>query len=268
MESTLMLRLPDLQVAVGVFAGWGSDSEAWSATETAIILDCVQSGLSRFYFPEPQFQNGVTYEWSFLKPLGTAPFPAGATVADLPDDYNSIEGPVTIQAVGVVSQPYKIWMVNPGIIEEKYSIYATQTGPPMFCAILPIKGTSPDKSQRMQLYLFPQADMDYILQFQYSINPNMLTTDAPYAYGGAQHAETIKESCLAVFEERYDDTPGGPHSMAFTKRMLASIGMDRRNKSPRAGYNRDASDERGYGFPGPWWHFSAPAATYNCQSLC
>ena len=52
--------------------------------------------------------------------------------------------------------------------------------------------------------------------------PDYLSTPFPYAYGGAEHAETILESCLAVAELRLDDM-AGPHNQQFMARLAASI---------------------------------------------
>ena len=206
-----------------------------------------------------------------MKPIAIADFAQGTSTVQLPDDYNTIYGPITLMAIGTATQPYKIEWSNDGKLREMYSVFPDLTGPPMYVSIRSIAGTSTNAGQRFELFFFPASDQDYTVQFQYGISPNMLDGSAPYAYGGAAHTETILESCLAIMEERLDDMPAGtgPHSVAFQTRLAASIAMDRRNKPPKLAYNRDLSDERHYGGYGYGnWHLSAPAGTYNWQSLC
>jgi hypothetical protein len=271
MESTLSLPLDDLRARLGRFAGWGSVLSGWSSEQLAIINDAVGSGLRRFYFPTPVDQPTMSgYEWSFLKPLIALDFPQGTQTIQLPDYYVAMSGnKLTLAPLGTTAQPYEIQWTNEGQIRELYSVSPSLIGPPMYVSILSRNDTQPNAGQRFQLYFFPAADQEYTVQTTVSIAPDFLTESSPYAFGGPAHAETILESCLAIMEERLDDMPAGtgPHSAAFQQRLLASIVMDRRNKPPRQGYNRDRSDDRHYGYPNPWWHWAAPAATYNGQSL-
>jgi hypothetical protein len=271
-ESTLNLKLDDLRKKLGRFAGWTSTPESWSEEELDIINDAVASGLRRFYFPMPVDQPTMAgYEWSFLRPIISLDFAINTNTITLPDQYVGMAGTrCTLQPSGTQAQPYEIKWTNEGKIRELYSITPTLIGPPMYVTLLSTQGVAPRRGQVFQLYFFPVADQEYTVQTSVTMAPDALTENSPYAWGGPAHAETILESCLAIMEERLDDQlqGSGPHSQAFQARLLASIVMDRRNKPPRQGYNGDLSDERHYGYPNPWWHFAAPAATYNGGSLC
>jgi hypothetical protein len=78
----------------------------------------------------------------------------------------------------------------------------------------------------------------------YYVLPAMLTSGVPYPYGGATHAETILESCLAVAEQRLDDS-AAVHSSKYRMCLEASVMADRRHRPQLLGYNGDRSDGRG-----------------------
>jgi hypothetical protein len=160
--------------------------------------------------------------------------------------------------------PWLIQWRNEGALREMYAATPTMTGPPMLAALSPLKGTTGIAGQRFILHMFPAADQNYTLQAQYYINPDYLSGAFPFAYGGAPHAETILESCLAIAEQRRDDAMT-VHTAKFKERLLASISMDRRLKPQKLGLNRDESDTRQWQRSDVhWW---APAATYNGTSF-
>jgi hypothetical protein len=69
--------------------------------------------------------------------------------------------------------------------------------------------------------------------------PDKLSTTKPYPLGGMVHAETIKESCLAIAEQNSDDTEG-LHKNKFYERLIASIDHDKTMNGVRNyGYNGD-----------------------------
>lgn len=243
MESTLSLKKQDFEAKVGTFFGWGMGADAgdeeWDSRKTAVIRDCVESGLRQFYFPPPM--NGVPYDWSFLKPTSTLIVDADASTLEMPDDFGGFEGSITVSSP-TSRTVMAIQLVNEGIIREMYARSPSQTGVPQMAAVRPLKGTTLNAGQRSELYVFPIADQEYTIQFVYYILANFLDGTHPYAYGGMAHAETILESCLAIAEQRYDDA-AGIHSSKFLERLAASIALDRRMKPQTGGRNWDRSDE-------------------------
>jgi hypothetical protein len=269
MESSLSLQYVQLKGEVGEFLGYGrgpdngSDS-VWSPAQISDIDFCVASGLRCFYFPSPTEVNPGGYQWSFLRPTATFDLPIGGQFVPLPDDFGGFDGNLTLLTTGNTAMPWRIEWRNEGSLREMYSVTPTNTGPPMFAAQMPLKGTTGTQGQRFQLMIFPLADQDYTLQGTYSISPDYLSGAFPYAYGGAPHAETILESCLAIAEQRRDDAMS-VHTSKFMERLKASIAYDSRLKPNKYGKNRDRSDEVPYTRGD--WHYLAPAATYNGGSF-
>ncbi len=240
-ESTLALTFSDLQREYGAFMGWGHDFE-WEtdADKTSCVSADVKSGCRRFYFPKPLEGEREAYEWSFLRPLGTVALATGESVVDLPDEFGGIEGQVTVSSTGSNSF-FPIQITGEGVLRAAFAELPSATGRPLKAALLFPKTNNANAGQRFQLQVFPAADADYTLTFQYYVLPEALTLVKPYMLGGAQHAETLLEAVLSVAEERRDDAKG-VHYIAFMERLAASISQDRRMKPQNLGYNRDRSD--------------------------
>lgn len=246
-ESTLSLAYNDFISKVGTFLGWGRGAifgeTAYTTQQQALLDDCVASGIRQFYFPPPLHPGGATYSWSFLKPVATLDFPTGVQTIQLPEDFGGIEGEITILSTSSNTVPWPVRVFNEASVREEYAKCPDATGPPIMAALQSLKGVTKFSSSRMQMFLYPMADQAYQIQFQYYILPDYLTGNAPYVYGGAQHVETILESCLAIAEQRIDDM-AGLHSGKFMERLSASVGMDGKNKAAVIGYNGDRSDSR------------------------
>lgn len=241
-ESTLALQYKDLVARTGFFLGFGRGEEfgekAFTPEQKNDLTEIIKSGLSNFYWPAPI--DGVMFDWSFLRPVADVALASGGVSAELPDDYGGIEGQITVG--GTTSQSfYPLRMTNEGTIRESYARYPGASGQPECAAERPIKGTDIKAGQRKELVIYPAADTNYTLTFAYYILPEFLSGTRPYAYGGAQHAETLLESCLAIAEQRMDDAMG-VHTTKFKERLAASMNMDRRNKPALIGPNLDRSD--------------------------
>lgn len=246
MESTLAAAHQDLMQDVGFFLGWGRGAAAndvvWTTQQQQAIDRCVKGGLRNFYH--------CGYNWSFLRPVVILGVEEAAQTLPLPDDFGGVEGQITVG----LTTGIQWWPVDFGGIGRVYQKYAelpTTTGRPIYCCIEPIKGTTATAGQRFQLRFWPIADDDYQLKFQYYVNPDYLSGAFPYAYGGAQHAETLLESCLALAEKILDNE-ATLHSMLFKEHLAMSQQMDRRNKPQHLGYNGDWSDQKDqrWGFRG------------------
>ncbi len=273
-EPTLAFSYATLQSEVGLFLGWGRGSDfgdtAWDSQTEAIIVTLVKSGYHQFLntpaVPNVGSQPAVAagYRWSFLTPTASLALAEDAQTIPLPDDFGGFEGQITVLTSDSTSQPWTIQWANEGVLRNRYAVMPDTTGPPMMVAQRPVKGTTPTAGQRFELFVFPIADQDYTLQGTYYVNPDALSDTFPFPYGGAQHAETLKASCIAAAELYLDDMRG-PRWQYFLERLQASIAVDRRSKSPRVGYNRDRSDSAEANRLNP--HYWAPAATYNSASF-
>lgn len=250
MESTLTLKKQDFQVRVASNLGWGlgpdhGDPE-WSTQKKFQLKDFVDSGYRQFLTTPPiqGFHPGA-YKWSFLHPMATMTLAAGASTLLLPDDFGGAEGHLFISTAG--SSGFTLRFGGAGHVYAAEQAMPTTTGMPTTAFIEAIKGTTILHGQKMQLRLWPIADQEYTLQFAYYLHPNALTDVSPYAYGAADHSETILESCLSVAELRLDDIANGPHKQQFMLLLAGSIRADQRKKPQYGGYNGDWSEGLEYG---------------------
>lgn len=265
-ESTLTLTRSRLRAEIGFFLGYGRGSDygntAWDDDSANAIDSCLDSGLRRFYYPP---QPSGFYDWSFLRPISVQHLDSGATSLTLPDDFGGIEGAITCATVGtgtgIVWWP--LLTCNESAVRQELATFPTITGRPQKAAVVPLRGTDQNSGQRFQLAVYPTADQQYQLKFSYTLQTGALTSNAPIPYGGALHAETILESCLAVAEERLDNEQT-VHKAAFDRLLIASMAQDRRMKPQQMGYNADYSDIRGASW-NPYANYSFPAVTYNGQ---
>lgn len=240
-ESTLTAAFKDLTGDVGFFLGHGRGADngetAWTTSEQAAVDRCVKGGLRNFYF--------CGYDWSFLRPVATLTLASGAQTLPLPDDFGGIEGQLTVSVSG--SSGFFPIPVT-GDVRRHYALNPSATGCPEMACIDPLKTTTGTQGQRFQLFVYPEADQAYTLEFGYYINPDYLNGAFPYAYGGPQHAETLLESCLAVAEKLLDDAMS-VHAFEFDKRLAVSMDIDRRQKPQKLGYNGDRSDGKYWSDP-------------------
>jgi hypothetical protein len=259
-ESSLSIAYYELANRVGRFLGYPNDLIRLSPKgltksqefQRGRLRDVLTSGLRQFYFPPVVQGMASPTSWSFMHPTGTVVLPVGANKFQLPDDFGGIEGRVTLAP----SQSQVWWPLevrNESAIRAMFAAFPETTSRPQMVAVAPLVGTGATEGQRFEMVVWPAADQQYELQFQYYLLPDALDGSKPYAYGGAAHAETLLESCLAIAEQMIDDMPG-VHTAKFQERLIASIGMDQKFKAQNLGYNRDNSDRRGSS-NGPWWHY-------------
>lgn len=245
-EPTLARPLPDLNSEVGFNFGFGRGADygenAWDASQVRDISSIVKSGLHTFYYP---YIDGLLYDWSFLRPVGTVTLESGNRLVNLPDDCGGLEGGIQVTDAEERSLYRPVKQYNEAMVRQAYATYDdAPTGWPSMVAKTEPKEMSKARSQRSQLYVYPQADQDYTFRFNYYVVADALTDAKPYAYGGAAHAETILAACLAAGELRVFGQGNGPFKQNFQERLLASVAFDRRNKPQSLGYNGDRSDDR------------------------
>lgn len=228
-ESSLSLTYDDLLSEVGQYLGYGRDASSWSTRATAAVASVVKAGLRNFYYPVPGPTFPAGYEWSFLNPTATFTLLSGKRDTPLPDDFGNLMQPPVY-----VSQPVlgngRMRIVGEGEIMHR----PTSSGLPQLCCVKPRKGTGLDVGQRWDLMVYPTPDADYDVYLTYSILPDALSESTPFNYGGMVHAETVRESCLAVAEKDLDDT-AGVHAAAFKERLMASVAYDQRKRAQLIG---------------------------------
>jgi hypothetical protein len=261
-ESTLAAQFKDLQGDLGFFLGYSRGvlfgEATWDSRQQNAIERCTKGGLRNFYH--------CGFDWSFLKPVANIILANATNTVQLPDDFGGVEAQTTVRAAdGTTTNWWNVDFTRIGLLYNLNAAYPTTTGRPQTCCVEPLKGTAPNQGQRFQLRVWPITDQQYTLQLQYYINPDYLTGAFPYAYGGAEHAETILESCLAVAEKLLDDN-ASVHAEEFQRRLAISQEMDRRSKPHNLGYNGDRSDMRSVAahWPyGPWGWGQFGQVSYN-----
>lgn len=246
MESTLAVQLDDLQATVGTFLGYGRGSTfgdpAWSSQQAAVIDDLTRSGIRQVNVPPRLDGEGVSYDWSWLKPVARLNLAAAANTVPCPDDFGGLEGQLSL----IQSTGNGFWPIDQQGIGQVYQLqnqYPTTTGRPQVVCLESLKGTGPTQGQRFQLRFWPIADQSYDVNLQYYLLPDYVNGAQPYPYGGAAHAELYREAVLKAAEQ-YQDDAAGIHTQLFQERLAASIDFDRRQKAQTLGYNPDRSDMR------------------------
>lgn len=245
-ESTLSLTFDQLAAEVGINLGWGpgayNGGRAWSAQQAERVKATVASGVRQVYTPPPLNPNEPSYDWSFLKPIGSVTLPAGVADVNLPDDFGQPEGRAYVTAASN-SLYAPVDFTADGRILGLRSATPDRTGQPTLLAVSPIKGTAPGRGQRFKLMAYPTPDQDYTVRFAYYVLPDLLDGHHAYVWGGMALSELFLESCLAIAEQRLDDR-AGIHTQKFMQALAAAVSADRRRKPQNMGYNGDASDAR------------------------
>lgn len=245
MESSLTIPKYELELAIGSFLGFVppeavATDAVWTERKLAIVRELVKSTLRRFYFNAVILESGAVHSWTFLKPFANLTLLEGAQTVDLPDDFARVEGRIVVSSSSNTNwQPVDIY--GEPFVAQQYAMNSDATGAPQYAAIREVKGTSLTESNRKKLFVYPAADQDWTVSFAYSILPNCLTGDHPYAYGGAQHAETLKAGALAA-AEFYQDNGRGVCESYYQEMLSTSISADRKASPHVFGPNRDTSD--------------------------
>jgi len=174
----------------------------------------------------------------------------------LPTAFGGIEGDITLSA-GSGYMPVR--QVGEDQIREMFLNTAIQTGVPAYFCVRPWRNPGIDrvgnKGQigmytRYELVFFPRPDATYRMSFRYLfvfpgiadyVATGELMTDL-HPPGMAYHHETMLASCLAVAEQ-FADSPNGEYKDYLSKRMAASVALDRKMAgSAYLGQNADRSD--------------------------
>jgi hypothetical protein len=239
-ESTLSMNLTSLRKELGWF--WLGERTAgnWTADEITQLDDMIASGLRNFYHPPPTQNTPKGYKWSFMEPTTTLSLVANTADYTLTANFGGLIGEMTYSADD--NRWFPIETTGEHRIRTlRQRDYSSISSDPKLAAVRPIS-SSGSNGQRFQLMLYPKPDKAYTISYRYHALPNQLTAANPYPMGGAAHAETILESCLAVAESRMDNN-AGIHAAAFQQRLGASIAFDTQMHTPEhMGYNGDGSD--------------------------
>ncbi len=257
-ESTLILRMEDLQSHVGDYLGWGrgphKGEEEWTDRKLSRINELLDTALRWVYF-EATVDGRPPHQWSWLTPVATIPLAAGERSVTLPDDFNGFTGPDLVVSLASGSMSYRVKLSEETFADARYAQSETTTGRPQVAAVRAAKGVERGRSSRHELYVWPEADQAYTLKGRYNLTPDALSSAWPFAYGGAAMAECFRAACRAAAERDLDNLhPGqGVEWAHFARSLGAAIGRDGRLQPKTLGRNMDFTDpSRRFGGRG-WW---------------
>jgi hypothetical protein len=180
------------------------------------VNDIIRSGYRLFI---------KSHEWTFLKPTKELILPDGEQDVDLPADFGFLIGDIYFLD-DELSRLTPIERKNDGAIKQLRQQGPVIQSQPRMCAVIPNNGPTTTKGQRSILMVWPTPEQEYTVTFRYSVLPAAIDVTHPYPYGGAAHAETLIQACLAASEE-FNDTPGSS-MQAFARELRTSIEYDRK----------------------------------------
>jgi hypothetical protein len=243
-EPTLNMKMTYLAGCIGSQLGYGrgedSGERTWTTHQAGKVRQFLDSGLRWFYWPEPLPGEKEAHSWSFMHPSVTITLGEGLSSYRLPGDFGGLEGRITLARDDNSYFPLEVR--SEAFVREMLARLPEQTGTPLVAAIAPLRQQVPTGSPRCELLWHPLADADYTATLPYYFIPDALTSKNEWAYGGAEHAETLLAACFAAGEQIGDGVQNGPLYNLFVRRLAASISLDRRKMPQNYGYNADRSD--------------------------
>lgn len=229
----LTINYATLQREIGRREGWGrvtagsSSDTAWSADQILDFQDIVDNGLRRFYWPLPIDPKEPRYVWSFLAPQRNIELVAAKYVYTLPGDFTDMVTPgfQFSSAAGLLN----VTRISDDKLESLQS-KSPRSGPPQYYAIQDLKAQAIGFTGYRVLF-YPTPDTSYSLQYRYGVTPASLSATNTTPLGGAVHAETILEACLAEADKIFREE-NGPHETRFRELLAASITYDKSLSQP------------------------------------
>lgn len=226
----LELTYDSLRREVGRFLGYRPSTTDWTSTEAQVVADVLDDGLRRFYWPMALEAGKAPHQWSFLSPDATLAVTSATDAYDLPSDFTDISSKGFSFASG--DKLVRVSRTDDETIRV-LKAQANRSGPPQFFAIS-VKSTIDSSPTRYEVRFFPTPDATYSLSYQYNVTPSSLSELNSTPLGGARHAKTILEACLAEAEKKIGDEEG-IHEKKFMELLSASIAADRELAKPEVG---------------------------------
>lgn len=242
-ESTLSVTRAELLRHIGRKRGWHRNPSEWDERQKLDGDDILAMGLRRFYGPPKLPGENVSHRWSFLRPLHVMSTATNVPDYDLPDDFGGIDGKLFYGSDNIGNGSL-IRVGEQWILGQRQGNSGV-TGYPKYYAIASLPGDG-DEPQRFTLMLNPTPDSEYMLRFQYRVNPFNLTAQKKYPLGGQPHAETLIASCLAAADSMLGSDEPGKAEVEFMALLAASIAHDRQEMGTRNfgySYSHGADDQ-------------------------
>jgi hypothetical protein len=210
-----------LRRRLGRKLGYNRDSATWTEIQDTDVDDIIQAGLRGFYRPVG-LEGAPLYVWSFLRKSASVTLVTTDYDYDLPIDFvNLTEDPVVAAAAG--GRLERIPWQDLTAMRAR----ASATGVPYYCSVRPL---TPDATTgtRHELLIYPtpaSLQAGWTVNYRYLCAPEELDETNRYPLGGALHAQTILDACLAEAELMLVDEPG-VYNQKFAESLAASIKLD------------------------------------------
>lgn len=246
-ENTLNLQYSDLITEIAFYLGYGRGVPS-DVSQLAHCVSILKGGMRQFYYPPNN------HHWSFL--IRRTSFTTTVTSPttkkwELADDVGGLIGEPALYQWGEGASVANQWQKIKIIPWEEYALLIQQTettGQPEFGSLIQEVSSGGDstESNRWYLYLYPIPDAAYKIYYRYHVLPPAIDgSTVKYPIGGAQHANTILESCLAFAEALVNDEVS-IHRNLFQANLVSSIAFDSKFSQPEYfGYNGDSSSDSG-----------------------
>jgi hypothetical protein len=219
---SLAITIQELRREVGRYAGFGADPAAFDPASALMVDDSIRNGLREFYFG---FVDGQPHSWSFLKVFHTVPLSAGIAQYDVPAEFVRMASNLTIDG-----EDYPCREVPEDVVRTSGQ-KTTETGIPKYFAVLPNGSGGVDCQPLHKLQFYPVPNKVMTASFWYMRDP-VIDFSGCNLFGGAAHAKTILQCCLAQAEITMNvESMGqgaGFHTSKAREMMVASIDADRR----------------------------------------
>lgn len=240
-ETALQLTYDELQKQVAYFLHGTRRLAAINADELENLQAVINNGLRRFYYPA-QVDPALAYDWSFL--ISDFDFYTEVGTQDyvMPFSFGGAYGPLHHDPDDEIK--VSIHKVTPNKILYQRQMNVTVTNwPTLYAERAVMQGGT--NGQRWKIMLWPSPSAVFHLHGTMRVHPLGPNGTQEYLYGGAEHSQTILESCLAQAELQIDGQPGA-HANEFKQCLATSIVLDSQMHAPeKLGYNGNNSGAQG-----------------------
>uniref|UniRef100_A0A6M3J0N5 Uncharacterized protein n=1 Tax=viral metagenome TaxID=1070528 RepID=A0A6M3J0N5_9ZZZZ len=215
----------ELYTRISEFLNLTASETAPTGTNLTRCKTLAERGLRRFLYPIDQ-ESGRPHEWSFLRPFYTLNTLSGKWKYQLPEDFSSI---ITDPTYGDDESFSQMVKTAPDIILNLRSAGVTNYAPFYYCII--DSSFDPAIGEFSEIWLYPEPDSSYPIQFFYKADPTKPSNAADYLPGGVKATEAIIESCLAVCEQNDDNMNTKHHTALADKLVQELIIIDKQRES-------------------------------------
>lgn len=216
--NTLSVDVHYLRRVVGLSMGYGPSPGIWTRKQVEEVKLAIENGLRRFYHPEPVIEDRPRHVWSFLTPTSREVLTQGITEVTLPAGFLDLAS----ESVSFVNSSVRSAVrIGQDTIRKLRDASGLESAP----QYVAIRAKASDSETRHEMMLYPTPDQQYTIEYRYLMEPPVISDDNPLPLGGAMHAQTIIESCLASAEAMMG-VRDGDHEVKFRKLLASSILMD------------------------------------------